>query len=144
MLSAPPGFEALHLLGFLFGRRRGRRAAHAVAAHHAALTPIAGPTLRALRALRTLWATRAEAQRPLWGGVTMVPVATAATLVARIPVLMAAVVVVAMLTLILVLVLALVLTFAIAAAVAAPVASFGESGAAECRDAQCHSQHRRR
>ena len=29
MLSVPPGFEAVHLLGFLFGRRRLRRAAHA-------------------------------------------------------------------------------------------------------------------
>src|SRR6266851_3596619 len=35
ILSGPTVFEALHLLGFLFGRGRGRRAAHAVAVHHA-------------------------------------------------------------------------------------------------------------
>src|SRR5216683_2099681 len=35
ILSGPTVFEALHLLGFLFGGGRGRRAAHAVAVHHA-------------------------------------------------------------------------------------------------------------
>src|SRR6266581_9795326 len=35
ILSGPTVFEALHLLGFLFGHGRGRRAAHAVAVHHA-------------------------------------------------------------------------------------------------------------